>query len=228
MITDNTVQERILNDFGFLTTVEETLRDRFFQAASLANMEPGQFVCHEGRECVHLALVLSGTARVYKLGESGREITLYRIGQSESCILTASCILSHAPFPAFAVCEDSVEAAVIPAAHIRQWIAESPIWRDYLFGLVAQRMGDIISLVEEVVFRRMDRRIADYLLQRFQPGQERIEITHQVIASDLGTSREVVSRILKDFESHGLILVTRGAVELLNPKLLQAKVTQGV
>jgi CRP/FNR family transcriptional regulator len=172
--------------------------------------------------------VLDGTARVYKLGENGREITLYRIGHGESCILTASCIISHAEFPAFAVCEEAVEAVVIPANEIRQWIAQSAIWRNYVFGLVAQRMGDIISLVEEVVFRRMDRRIADYLLQRFKPKQSKIEITHQMIASDLGTSREVVSRILKDFESQGLILVARGAVELLSETLLQERVKHGM
>ncbi len=228
MITDHTAQQRILDAFGFLGTADGGLRNSLFQTASIAQLEAGQFVCHEGRECSHLALVLSGTARVYKLGESGREITLYRIGPGESCILTASCIVSHTQFPAFAVCEDMVEAAVIPADEIRQWIAQSALWRDYVFGLVAQRMGDIISLVEEVVFRRMDRRIADYLLQRFKQKQSKIEITHQMIASDLGTSREVVSRILKDFESRGMILVTRGAVEVLNGPLLQESVEHGM
>jgi CRP/FNR family transcriptional regulator len=228
VITDHTAQQKIVDAFGFLGTADEELCDRLFQAASIAHLEPGQFVCHEGRECSHLALVLYGTARVYKLGESGREITLYRIGRGESCILTASCIISNALFPAFAVCEEQVEAVVIPADEIRQWIAQSTIWRNYVFGLVAQRMGDIISLVEEVVFRRMDRRIADYLLQRFKPKQCKIEITHQMIASDLGTSREVVSRILKEFESGGLIAVTRGAVELLNEHLLQERVEHGV
>jgi CRP/FNR family transcriptional regulator, anaerobic regulatory protein len=225
---DSTAQERILDTFGFLGNADEELRQRLFQKAAIVALEQGQFVCHEGHECSHLALVLSGTARVYKLGESGREITLYRVGPGESCILTASCILSSAPFPAFAVCEDRVEAAVVPAKEMRQWIAQSTIWRDYVFGLVAQRMGDIISLVEEVVFRRMDRRIADYLLQRFTPKNGKIEITHQIIASDLGTSREVVSRILKEFESRGLILVTRGAVELLDEPLLQERVEHGV
>ncbi len=220
MITNSTTRQKVLTTFGFLQSCEDKLLERFLQRAALARLERGQFVCHEGRECSHLALVLEGTARIYKLGESGREITLYRIGPGESCILTASCILSHLPFPAFAVCEEDVEAVVIPANDIRTWLAESPEWRDYVFSLIAHRMGDIITLVEEVVFRRVDQRIAQYLLQHAKPQQKRIEVTHQIIASDLGTSREVVSRILKDFESKELVRVSRGSVELLDASLL--------
>jgi CRP/FNR family transcriptional regulator len=220
VISDNNTINEIVSAFTFLGQSDEHTRKQFLQSASLAKLEPGQFVCHQGAECAHLALVLSGTARIYKLGENGREITLYRIGRGESCILTASCILSQMPFPAFAVCEEAVEAVVIPAGLIRQWLAESSLWRDYVFGLVAHRMGDIISLVEEVVFRRMDQRIADYLVQHCSGSEQRIEITHQIIASDLGTSREVVSRILKDFESHGLIRVARGSLEIVDAEQL--------
>jgi CRP/FNR family transcriptional regulator len=127
------------------------------------------------------------------------------------------------PFPAFAVCEEPVEAVVIPASHIRQWLADSSIWRDYVFGLVAHRMADIISLVEEVVFHRMDQRIADYLVQNCPQGAQRLEITHQLMASDLGTSREVVSRILKEFESQGIIRVGRGSVNILDSAQLQSR-----
>ncbi len=223
MISDKTTIEGIHSAFTFLRQADDATCERFLQTASFARLEQGQHVCTQGDECAHLALVMSGTARIYKLGESGREITLYRIGRGESCILTASCILSQMPFPAFAVCEEPVEAVVIPANQIRQWLAESALWRDYVFGLVAHRMADIISLVEEVVFRRMDQRIAYYLIQHCQQESQRIEITHQLMASDLGTSREVVSRILKDFESKGLIQVARGSVEIINQVQLQSR-----
>jgi CRP/FNR family transcriptional regulator len=223
VISDNKTVEDILSAFNFLSQADTAVRDGFLQTASLAHLETGQNICNQGDECAHLALVTSGTARIYKLGENGREITLYRIGRGESCILTASCILSQLPFPAFAVCEEPVQAAVIPASQIRQWLAESALWRDYVFGLVAHRMADIISLVEEVVFHRMDQRIADYLVQNCPQDSQRIEITHQLMASDLGTSREVVSRILKEFESQGLIRGARGSVEILNPGQLQSR-----
>jgi CRP/FNR family transcriptional regulator len=223
VISNSTTKQRVLEAFEFLQSCDREHLDSFLQRAATAELERGQIVCHQGHECSHLALLLKGSARIYKLGESGREITLYRIGPGESCILTASCILSHLPFPAVAECEENVEAVVVPSNDIRKWLAVSPPWRDYVFSLIAHRMGDIISLVEEVVFQRMDQRIAQYLLQHANPPQWRIEATHQAIASDLGTSREVVSRILKDFESKALIRASRGAVELLDLSLLRKR-----
>ncbi len=193
------------------------------RAASFVRLDKGQYICHEGRACGHLALATSGTARVFKLGESGREITLYRVVPGQSCILTASCILSDRPFPAFAICDSTVEAIVIPAAEVKRWLADSQVWRDYIFGMVARRLGNIISVVEEVVFKRVDRRIAEYLCRKHLSVADGIHVTHQEIASDLGTSREVVSRILKDFESNGLIEVGRGMVRILDPTGLTVK-----
>ena len=223
MISNNKTVENILSAFNFLSQADAAARTEFLQMSSMAHLAAGQNICNQGDECAHLALVTSGTARIYKLGENGREITLYRIGRGESCILTASCILSQLPFPAFAVCEEQVEAVVVPASQIRQWLADSSLWRDYVFGLVAHRMADIISLVEEVVFHRMDQRIADYLVQHCPQGEQRLEITHQLMASDLGTSREVVSRILKELESKGIIRVARGSVEILDHGQLKSR-----
>jgi len=226
VITDRATQNRLLQSFPFLQQADEPFTARFMRMANLTKLDKGNHICHEGLECTHLALVLSGTARVYKLGENGREITLYRVNAGESCILTASCILSTQPFPAFAVSETPIEAALIPAAAVKQWLADSAQWREYLFGLVAQRLANVINVIEEVVFKRMDRRIAEYLIQRSANQPHAIQATHQEIASDLGTSREVVSRILKDLESKALIHVTRGAVEVLNTQGLEEKIEQ--
>ncbi|MCW8943953.1 MAG: Crp/Fnr family transcriptional regulator [Sedimenticola sp.] len=207
----------------FLNQNDARLNELFYSQASLAKFNSGQPICHEGNQCSHLAIVLNGTARIYKLGENGREITLYRIGQGESCILTASCILSEIPFPAFATCDTDIEAAIIPANAVKHWLSESSVWRDYIFSLVASRLSNIIHVVEDVVFRKMDRRIAGYLSSRAMENDHLITTTHQVIASELGTSREVVSRILKDFEQEKLIKVTRGAIQLLDIKRLAGK-----
>ena len=181
------------------------------------SMPQGHAICQEGSACSHLAILVRGSVRIYKLGENGREITLYRIGPGESCVLTASCILSEIPFPAFAMAETPVEALIVPAETVRNWLALSAPWRDYVFGLVATRLSSIIHVVEDVVFRKMDQRIADYLLQRTAQGnQPRLQLTHQEIASDLGTSREVVSRLLKEFEHQGLVQVARGALEIVD------------
>ncbi len=223
MISDPGNQQRLEETFSFLQQADDAFHRRFMGTASLVQLEKGQYVCHEGRSCGHLALITRGTARVFKLGDNGREITLYRVGPGQSCILTASCILSEQPFPAFAVCETDVEAAIIPAADVRRWLSESERWRDYIFGLVSRRLANIISVVEEVVFKRMDRRIADYLTTRVQTANETLHATHQEIASDLGTSREVVSRILKDLESSNLLRVRRGTIQILDLQGLAMK-----
>ncbi len=222
MISDAVNQQHLEHHFPFLRQADPLFRRRLMQQAAIAHLEQGQYICHEGNACPHLALVIEGTARVYKLGDNGREITLYRVEPGQSCILTASCILSQQPFPALARCETAVTAAVVPAAQVKRWLAESADWRDYIFGLIASRLANIISVVEEVAFRRMDRRIADYLIR--SPADDQVlHVTHQQIASDLGTSREVVSRILKDFEGGGLLQVGRGTIRILDPAGLAAR-----
>lgn len=191
---------------------------------SLAGVKKGETICHEGFLCTHLALVLSGSARVFKLGESGREITLYRVGAGESCILTASCIVNKRPFPAVAVCEEEIQAVIVPTGLVIEWFGRFPSWRGYLFSLIGDRLGDVIAIIEEVAFRRVDRRIASYLLARAESEHtNRIRSTHQEIASELGTSREVVSRILKDLESQDAISVSRGSIHIVDQGAIRAK-----
>ena len=195
--------------------------DRLAMAAVPASLEAGAMVCREGDQCGALALLISGAARVFKLAESGREITLYRIEPGECCILTASCILSARRFPAHAVVERELDAVLVPAAQVRHWMAESATWRNFLWNLLAERLAEVIGLVEEVAFRRMDRRLAAHLANQVS-ADATLHATHQQIAAELGTSREVVSRILKDFEQRGWLQLARGSI-LLNdrPALLR-------
>lgn len=224
MISDPQRIDSIVQRFPFLQRADEHFRKTFFAQVTLIRMDAGQPICGQGAQCSHLALLTSGTARVYKLGENGREITLYRIGPGESCILTASCIISGRPFPAFAVCEEPIEALALGNSVVANWTHHFPAWRDYLFGLINDRLGDVISVVEEIAFRRVDRRLAAYLLQRTQGScNADLRITHQAIASDLGTSREVVSRILKDFEHQGWISASRGLLQLCDIPGLEKK-----
>ena len=124
----------------------------------------GKFICMEGDTCDHLPILISGNARVYKIGASGREITLYHLDQGDSCIITASCIISQEVFPAFAIAETELEALIIPANTLREWVKYNVIWQEYIFGLLSQRLANVIEIVEEVAFRRLDCRIASYLI----------------------------------------------------------------
>jgi CRP/FNR family transcriptional regulator len=210
----------IERSFPFLLTPAiQEIKNRFLNHIVVKQFPAGQFICWEGDVCAQLAVVLSGSVRVYKTGESGREITLYRIEESNSCILTASCILSQIRFPALAVVEKEVRAALIPASILREWIKKYDVWRVYVFELMSKRLADVIATVEEIAFRRVDVRIAEFLAGLAEE-QEHIAITHQKIAFELGTAREVVSRILKDFERANIISLSRGAIIVQNKQSL--------
>lgn len=166
----------------------------------------------EGDVCSAIALLLEGEIRVYRSGSGGREITLYEIERGETCILNASCILSNIRYPANAVTTSGGRMLLIPAHEFRRLISEYTGMRDFVFSVLSERLSAVMALVEEVAFGRMDRRLLDYLVEKSEQGD--VRATHQKIADDLGTSREVVSRILKDFERKGLISLSRNLVRL--------------
>ncbi len=200
----------------------EPLRTALRQKTQAVTLSPGEFICMEGTTCAHLALVLDGTARVYKSGAGGREITLYRVNPGESCILTTSCILSDRPFPAFAVAETALEARVVPAETVQQWMGMHPAWQQYVFDLFASRLDTVIATLEEVAFHQLDARLARLLLDAHaETGSDTIAATHEQIAADLGSAREVVSRLLKDLEHDGLVELGRGRVTVTNQTDLQ-------
>jgi len=215
--------QRIALVLPFLGRAPAELCRDLVHEASLSHLSAGVRIFAEGDECNVMAILLSGSVRVFKIAETGREITLYRFGQGEGCILTANCILGNHQFPAIASVEHEAEAIVIPATSFHSWVSRHQAWRDYLFGLLSHRLATVMAVVEEVAFRRMDARIADFLLQRLTPQSPLIQITHQQIAAELGTSREVVSRILEDFASAGLIEIGRGAIRLLNEQGLRRR-----
>lgn len=222
MITDTNTIARIIESFNFLQSADSGFVQRFFDRVSKVELPPSQPICQQGSQCSHLALVISGTARVYKISETGREITLYRIGPGESCILTASCIINGDLFPAYAISEEPIEALLINTTDVIRWADNTPAWRNYLFSLISSRLSEVIGVIEEIAFRRVDRRLAAYLIQHSEQSNGRIKITHQMIASDLGTSREVVSRILKDLELQQMISIARGVILIRDrPRLLE-------
>lgn len=206
----------------FLKQTDRPIAREFRQAAYYTRIPVGKDVFVEGDAVQSIALMLSGNVRVYKIGENGREITLYRFGLGESCILTANAILNQQTFPAVALVESEAEAIMIPADTFRDWIRRYDEWRAFLFDLLSQRLASTMAIVDEVVFHRMDARVAALLLRRADQGSI-IQITHQEIAAELGTSREVISRILEGFESAGLIASARGQVEILDAGELEAR-----
>lgn len=214
--------DRIARALPILQRADPKLVQEFQQSAYFARIPAGKDVFVEGDRADAMALLISGVVRVYKIGETGREITLYRFGLGESCILTANAILSQQTFPAIATVEQEAEAVMIPADTFRDWVRRYDLWREYVFDLFSQRLSTVMAIVDEVVFRRMDRRIASLLLNHAKI-QNPVRITHQEIAAELGTSREVISRLMEDFVSEASIRTGRGTVEVLDFKLLESR-----
>jgi CRP/FNR family transcriptional regulator len=194
----------------------------FQQKAFFASIPAGHDVFVEGDRVEAIALLISGVVRVYKVGETGREITLYRFGNGSSCILTANAILSQNTFPAIATVEQDAEAVMIPADVFRDWVKRHDLWREFVFDLLSQRLSTVMAVIDEVAFKRMDRRVASLLLERAK-HQNPLRITHQEIASELGSSREVISRLLEDFAGEGSIRPGRGIVEVLDFEALESR-----
>lgn len=221
---DNAQLNRLSKTLPVIRDANSQLVREFQQAAFLAKIPAGQDVFLEGDSVDAIALLISGVVRVYKIGETGREITLYRLGYGESCILTANAILSHKSFPAIATVEKDAEAIMIPADSFRDWVKRYDPWREFVFDLLSERLFAVMAVVDEVVFQRMDRRVASLLLDRSRTANP-LRVTHQEIAAELGSSREVISRILEDFAQKGMVEVGRGTVEILDPDELSERAT---
>jgi CRP/FNR family transcriptional regulator len=215
-------KREILGKIPFFNEASVELRKEITDAASVVRLGAGEYLLREGDTCPHFAIVVSGKLRIFMLGEGGQEITLYHVSGGEACPLHVSCILSDRPVPATARAEEPTEAIVVPAEAFRSWIAEHESMRTFVFQMFSTRLTEVMMLVEEVAFRRMDQRLARSLVDHLADGsRDSIEITHADIAADLGTAREVVSRLLKEFERLGAIQLSRGRIVLCDASVLR-------
>lgn len=224
--TENMIQTSSVNSSSLPTALLEFLQNQ--PEVSKIQVPAGVSVCQSGDHCESLVLVLHGQVKVFRPAASGRSVTLYYVGSQESCILTASCILNDSPFPAFAETMTEVEALSIPPHKVKQWLAEEPLWQQYILGLLSRRMADLIELVNALAFQALDVRLANWLLVQsaLYPDSSHLETTHQYVAEDLASSREVISRLLKEFEIDGLIKLGRGTISILDQNALREIVKQ--
>ncbi len=206
--------------FPFLETAASRVKRDFEEYALFKRYDAGEVICWEGDECNYFYVIITGSVRVFKTGDNGREITLYKITENDSCILTTFSILNRSPFSATSIAENDAIVVAIPRAVFREWINEYEEWRNYVFGLMSGHLTGILGKIESMAFQRLDERIAAFLLQSTPKNQRTIKITHSDIARELGTVREVVSRILKNFEREKLVSLSRGRITIINNREL--------
>lgn len=221
MIDEQRYQE-LAQSLPILQRAGPELAREIRESAFLARIPAGQDVFHAGDPVGAIPLLISGLVRVYQIGETGREVTLYRFRPGESCILTANTILRKQLFPAIATVEEDAEALMIPAEVFGQWVRKHDVWREFVFELVSQRLLSVMTIVDEVAFRRLDARVASLLLDRARKRNP-MQVTHQEIAAELGSSREVISRLLEDFSKGGLVKSERGSIEVIDSESLAAR-----
>lgn len=212
-----------LNRFAFYRQAPAAFQTRIAAAAEPLSVAAGAELFRQGDECRELAFVGTGSVRVFKTGETGREITLYHVEDGQSCLVNILSVLVGRPALATARSEVPTEGVVIPGAAMREWVKTSDLVRDYVIETMAERLIDYMTLFEEVAFGKMDARLAAFLLYRFDAGPF-IAATHEEIAAELGTAREVVSRLLKELVRIGAIEAGRGRLELRDEAVLRERV----
>jgi CRP/FNR family transcriptional regulator len=170
--------------------------------------------------CENYLLVTEGKVKVSLLTPSGHELLLYRVEPGESCVLTTTCLMAAKPYPAEGVTETEVTALMIPKTAFDQTLAESESFRQIVFDHLSHRFADIIGRIETVKFSDLDTRLANELLRQMD-SEQTVFATHQALATEIGTSREVVSRHLKELEHRGLIQLGRGQIKVTDTEALR-------
>ncbi|MCB1521737.1 MAG: Crp/Fnr family transcriptional regulator [Hyphomicrobiaceae bacterium] len=181
----------------------------------------GTVLFQPGQACERLVLLTRGNVRVRMVSETGREIELYRVRPGETCVMSIACMMGERPYQAEGIADGNIQGIAISRGLFRELLAGSTAFRDSVIAVQTRRVFDLVGLVDELAFHRTESRLAARLLQR-AGSSDQVEETHQELALDIGTAREVVSRRLKRFENQGLVALERGRVRILDRSGLSA------
>lgn len=202
-----------IKNFTGLDHLPSEIRAELNAGSQIVFLPAGTRVFAPGQSADTFLLLLDGTVRVQQNSETGREVFLYRVHAGESCLLTTACMLAFEDYSAEGVAETDVRAVAIPRATFDNMVSKSPVFREFVFTAYSRRITDLFSLIDDIIFQRMDVRLASRLLE-LADKTDVVRATHVVLASELGTAREVVSRTLAEFQRRGWVEQSRGAVRL--------------
>ena len=184
--------------------------------------EKGAIIHNGSMDCTGLLLIKSGLLRAYILSDEGREITIYRLFERDMCLFSASCIMRSIQFEIIIEAEKDTELWIIPADVYKNIMNESAPAANYTNELMASRFSDVMWLIEQIMWKNMDNRLADFLISESDiEGSNTLKITHETIASHLGTHREVITRMLKYFQGEKIVKLSRGTIEIIDKDALQ-------
>ncbi len=211
--------DRIGAAFPTLALAGRRTLERIASRAILRQVPAGTQMFGERQPCSGFPLVLAGRIRVVQRYPNGREMQLYRVSPGESCVLSSSCLLGRTQYPATGTAESDVELAVIPPDDFRALVVEDSSFREYVFSLFGERLASLLALVEAITYQKLDQRLAALLVRRDR-DESTIHATHQAIADELGSVREIVTRLLRSFEDRGYVELGRERIRVLDAKAL--------
>ena len=207
--------EHTLTQLPFWSFLTEHEKDMIRRSSATRHYGKGSFVHNSDKECLGMLFVLSGELRTYLLSEEGREVTLFRLYPGELCVLSASCVISQITFDTQLSAGADTEVLVIPANIVDALAAQNLHLRCFLYELATKRFSDVMWAMQQILFKGLDRRLAEFLLaEAARTGSDTIRMTHTQIAQHINSAREAVARMLKSFSEDGLVELKRGAITL--------------
>ena len=213
---------RIAAAFPALAKAPPATLERLAAKSLHRRVPAGTVMFNERTPCTGFPLVLGGVVRVVQQYPNGRELQLYRVKPGESCLVSGSCLLGETAYPASGFAESEVELLIIPPAEFRSLVADDEKFRAFVFSEFGERMATLMQLVEAIAYQKLDQRLAALLVERGRGGGATVQATHQALADDLGSVREIVTRLLRSFEDRGLVELGRERITLRDPAALAA------
>jgi len=210
---------RLAAAFPALAAAPKATLERIAKAGVYRRAAAGTLMFSQHSPCTGFPLVLAGSIRVLQRYPNGRELQLYRVNAGESCLLSGSCLLGHTDYDATGVAATDVELLVLPPAEFNALVAEDETFRRHVFSLFGERLAAVLQIVEAVAYQKLDQRLAALLASK--PDRE-LHATHQAIADELGSVREIVSRLLRNFEDRGWVELGRERINILDRQALAA------
>lgn len=218
--------EAWITEFKGLNALPADIKETLVAESRIIRLPKATTVFGPGKVPDHLLFLLKGGVRVQQTSETGRDIVLYRVEAGQSCVLTTACLLAHEAYSAEGIAETDVTAVAIPRGAFDRLMASSREFRDFVLTAYARRITDLFRVIDDVAFGRIDVRLAGRLLALSDESNV-VAATHQQLATELGTAREVISRQLQDFQKRGLVAQSRGRISLVEPRALETLAESG-
>ena len=201
--------------------LDEKQQDLLINTSSVHKFHKGNLLHSGSADCMGLFLVLSGQLRAFTVSTDGREITLYRLFERDICLFSASCIMNSIQFDIAVAAEKDTEVMVIPSEIYKRIMEVSAPLANYTNEVMASRFSDVMWLIDQIMWKSFDKRLADFLLNESNiEGSHTLKITHETIGNHLGSPREVVTRMLKYFVNEGIVSLSRGTIDIIDEEKL--------